>query len=101
VTIVGGHKSNLEGLGTTAQAGKKVEWLVRAEGGGPTRSIPAKNPDGSSMAKMSTKRVMALVSRSVYNSKGSLIDFYTVDTGSWGFGWRHDLVVHDEDYTRG
>ena len=36
VTVIGGHKSALEVVGTCAQAGKKVEWLMRADGGGPT-----------------------------------------------------------------
>ena len=54
VTVVGGHKSALEAVGACAQAGKKVEWLIRQEGGGPTWMMPARNPDGSSLAKLST-----------------------------------------------
>lgn len=38
VTIVGGHKSALEAVGTASQAGKEVEWLIREEGLGPTWS---------------------------------------------------------------
>lgn len=68
VTVVGGHKSALEVVGTCAQAGKKVEWLMRADGGGPTWMMPSKNPDGSSLAKMSTIRAIGFTSTSVYRS---------------------------------
>ena len=84
VTIVGGHKSALEAVGTASQAGKKVEWLVREEGGGPTWMMPAKNPDGSSLAKLSTKRFMALASTSVYHSNRWLDRF--LHSGCWWLG---------------
>ncbi len=75
VTIIGGHKSALEAVGTCAQAGKEVEWLVKPEGGGPTWLMPARNPDGSSMAKMSTIRMIAAMGPSVYRKPNWLDGF--------------------------
>lgn len=84
VTVVGGHKSALEAVGACAQAGKKVEWLIRQEGGGPTWMMPARNPDGSSLAKLSTKRFMGFLSSSIYNSERWLNRFF--HSGRWWFG---------------
>ncbi|KAK0115500.1 hypothetical protein ONS96_013954 [Cadophora gregata f. sp. sojae] len=84
VTVVGGHKSALEAVGTCAQAGKQVEWLIRKEGGGPTWMMPARNPDGSSLAKMATKRFMGFLSCSIYNSNRWLNRFF--HSGRWWFG---------------
>jgi dimethylaniline monooxygenase (N-oxide forming) len=84
VTIVGGHKSALEAVGTCAQAGKKVEWLIRVDGGGPTWMMPSKNPDGSSLAKMSTIRALTMLSSSIYQHGGWLNRF--LHSGRWWLG---------------
>ncbi|CZT51968.1 uncharacterized protein RSE6_13197 [Rhynchosporium secalis] len=68
VTIIGGHKSALEAVGACAQAGKKVEWLIRTEGSGPTWMALARDAEGKSLAKLTTKRFMGFVSSSIYNS---------------------------------
>ncbi|KAF4624302.1 hypothetical protein G7Y89_g13871 [Cudoniella acicularis] len=84
VTIIGGHKSALEAVGTCAQAGKQVEWLIKEDGGGPTWLMPSKNPDGSSLAKMSTKRAMSVLSASIYNSSRWIDRF--LHSGRWWLG---------------
>lgn len=84
VTVVGGHKSALEVVGTCAQSGKRVEWLMRAAGGGPTWLLPAKNPDGSSLAKMIGKRFMGFLSTSVYRSDRWIDRF--LHSGRWFLG---------------
>ncbi|KUJ24500.1 FAD/NAD(P)-binding domain-containing protein [Mollisia scopiformis] len=86
VTIIGGHKSALEAVGTCAQAGKSVEWLVKADGGGPTWLMPAKNPNGSSLAKMSTVRMMAALSPSVYR-KPNWLDRFLHSQRWWLGNW--------------
>jgi hypothetical protein len=106
VTIVGGHKSALEAVGTCAQAGKKVEWLMRADGGGPTWLMPAKNPDGSAFAKFSTIRVMSFLSSSVYASHLWINRF--LHSGRWWLGtWLFNLfwafmtkMVHGDKYSK-
>lgn len=112
VTVVGGHKSALEAVGTCAQAGKKVEWLIRAEGGGPTWMMPAKAPDGSSLAKMTTKRFMGLVSTSLYRSDRWLNRFIFSGKwwlGTWFLNWfwafmsktvKNDAVAKKERYSK-
>ncbi|KAH6711276.1 hypothetical protein BKA61DRAFT_88352 [Leptodontidium sp. MPI-SDFR-AT-0119] len=90
VTVVGGHKSALEAVGAFAQAGKKVEWLIRKEGGGPTWMMPARNPDGSSLAKLSTKRFMGFLSSSVYHSDRWVNRFFHSGKywfGTWFLNW--------------
>jgi dimethylaniline monooxygenase (N-oxide forming) len=84
VTIIGGHKSALEAVGTCAQAGKNVEWLVRPDGGGPTWLMPAKDPKGNSLAKMSTVRMMAALNPTVYRKPHWLEHF--LHSGSWWLG---------------
>ncbi|KAH7319446.1 hypothetical protein BKA65DRAFT_541539 [Rhexocercosporidium sp. MPI-PUGE-AT-0058] len=74
VTVVGGHKSALEAVGSCAQAGKKVEWLIRKEGG----------------AKMTTKRFMGFLSSSIYHSDRWLNRFFHSGNywlGSWFLNW--------------
>ncbi len=72
VTIIGGHKSALEAVGTAAQAGKKVEWLIR-EGGGPTWMLAARRPDGSSNVKRSkSNRIHIRRARIVESSSQNL-----------------------------
>jgi dimethylaniline monooxygenase (N-oxide forming) len=44
VTIVGGHKSGLEAVGTRSQAGKNVKWSMRSEGAGFPWMMPARSP---------------------------------------------------------
>lgn len=83
VTIIGGHKSALEAVGTAAQAGKKVEWLIR-EGGGPTWMLPARRPDGSSNVKIATKRATKIMQTSVYHTDGWLDRF--LHSGRWWLG---------------
>lgn len=84
VTVVGGHKSALEVVGTCAQAGKKVEWLLRADGGGATWMVPAKKSDGSSWTKMFTTRAAGFLSTSVYRSDRRLNRF--LYSGRWWLG---------------
>ena len=84
LTVVGGHKSAVEVVGICAQAGKKVEWLMRADGGGPTWLFPSKNPDGSSLAKMATIRAVAVIGLSVYHSNRWLSRF--LHSGRWWLG---------------
>ncbi len=89
VTIIGGHKSALEAVGTAAQAGKKVEWLIR-EGGGPTWMLAARRPDGSSNVKIATKRATKIMQTSVYHSSTWLDRFLHSGRwwlGSWLVGW--------------
>ena len=68
VTIIGGHKSALEAVGTYSQVGKNVEWLIKEEGGGPTWLMPCKDPQGNSTGKMATVKAMSFLSTSVYHS---------------------------------
>lgn len=84
VTIIGGHKSALEGVGLCSQAGKNVEWLVKASGGGPTWMMPARDPKGNPMAKMSVKRAMGVISTSVYHSDRWIDRFF--HSGRWWLG---------------
>jgi dimethylaniline monooxygenase (N-oxide forming) len=84
VTVVGGHKSALEVVGTCAQAGKNVEWLIREHGGGPTWLMPPRNPDGTAASKMSTKRAISFFSTSVYHSDRWLNRF--LHSGRWRVG---------------
>ena len=67
VTVVGAHKSALEVVGICAQAGKKVEWLMRADGGGPTWLWPSKGSNGSSWARMTTFRAIDFTSPGPYH----------------------------------
>ncbi|CZR55386.1 related to dimethylaniline monooxygenase [Phialocephala subalpina] len=90
VTIIGGHKSALEAVGTCAQAGKNVEWLVKAEGSGPTWLMPTKNPQGEPMAKMASKRFMAAMGPSVYRKSNWLDQFLHSQRwwlGTWFITW--------------
>lgn len=84
VTIIGGHKSALEAVGKCSQAGKKVEWLVKAGGGGPTWMMPARDPKGNPMAKMAVKRAMGVFSTSVYHSNRWIDRFF--HSGWWWLG---------------
>ena len=106
VTVVGGHKSALEVVGTCALAGKEVEWLMRADGGGPTWLMPSRNPDGNSLAKMSTVRAMGFVNTSVYRSDRWLNRF--LHSGRWWLGtwliawfWKYLTgIAHGDKYTK-
>jgi cation diffusion facilitator CzcD-associated flavoprotein CzcO len=84
VTIIGGHKSALEAVGTCAQSGKKVEWLINKDGSGPTWILPSRNPDGSSFAEMASKRFPAILSPSVYHSSRQIDRF--LHSGQWRLG---------------
>ncbi|KAG0652215.1 FAD-dependent monooxygenase DEP4 [Hyphodiscus hymeniophilus] len=84
VTVVGGHKSALEAVGTAAQAGKKVEWIMRVKGGGPTWMFPSRGPDGSSLQKLSTLRVLSVIGLSVYDYGSRLNRF--LHSGQWWLG---------------
>ena len=86
VTVVGGHKSAVEAVGTCAQAGKKVEWLIRADGGGPTWLFPSRNPDGTSLAKLASVRAVSVTGLSVYHSEAWLNRF--LHSGRWWIGTR-------------
>lgn len=105
VTIVGGHKSALEVVGTCALAGKKVEWLMRADGGGPTWLMPARDNNGTSLQKMSTLRALGFVNTSVYRSDRWLNRFLH---GRWWIGtwlvncfWRYlTSVAHGDKYSK-
>ena len=106
VTVVGGHKSALEVVGTCAQAGKKVEWLMRVDGGGPTWLIPARNPDGSALAKFATIRVMSFISSSVYASHRWINRFLHSGRwwlGNWVFNWfwaYMTKMTHGDKYSK-
>ncbi|XMA18642.1 hypothetical protein WAI453_011433 [Rhynchosporium graminicola] len=102
VTIIGGHKSALEAVGACAQAGKKVEWLIRTEGSGPTWMALARDAEGNSLAKLTTKRFMGFVSSSIYNSDRWLNRFF--HSGQWWLGtwilnrfWRIMTVTVKKD----
>jgi dimethylaniline monooxygenase (N-oxide forming) len=68
VTIVGGHKSALEAVGTCSQAGKNVEWLVTSGGAGPPWMMPARDPKGVSKSKKALKRALVALGPSIYHS---------------------------------
>jgi hypothetical protein len=73
VTIVGGHKTALEAVGIATRAGKKVEWLIRKDGGGPNWMMRARTPEGSSAAKFLLLKCIKVFNTSVYQS-GNLFD---------------------------
>ncbi|KAL2063638.1 hypothetical protein VTL71DRAFT_5443 [Oculimacula yallundae] len=84
VTIVGGHKSALEAVGACARVGKKVEWVIRKEGLGPTWTALARDAEGKSLAKLSSMRFMGFTSNSVYCSDRWLNRF--LHSGKWWLG---------------
>ncbi|RDW77187.1 FAD protein [Coleophoma cylindrospora] len=106
VTIIGGHKSALEAVGHCAAAGKTVNWLVRKDGGGTTWLIMARNPDGSSSAKASTKRVLGIFTPSVYYSSRWITRFFFSDRfwlGSWimnSFWNKFTSMLLSDHYTK-
>jgi dimethylaniline monooxygenase (N-oxide forming) len=96
VTIIGGHKSALEAVGTAAQAGKNVEWLLREEGGGPTWMMAARTADGSSTVKMGLRRFMKLFSTSVYHSDRWIDRFFHGGRwrlGTWFISWFWNFIT--------
>ena len=91
VTVIGGHKSSLEAVGTCAQSGKKVEWLINKNGSGPSWMLPSRNSDGSSFAEMVCKRFTAILSPSVYHSSRRIDRF--LHSGQWWLGtWLLRLI---------
>ena len=86
ITVIGGHKSALEAVGTCSQAGKNVEWLIRKDGGGPTWMFPARDPKGNPNAKMKALRVMSILGPSAYNTDRWLNRFIHGGT-SWLGTW--------------
>jgi dimethylaniline monooxygenase (N-oxide forming) len=68
VTIVGGHKSGFEAVGTCSRAGKNVKWLVRSEGAGPPWMMPVRSPKGVSKSKLALKHALVALGPSIYHS---------------------------------
>lgn len=84
VTIVGGHKTALEAVGIATRAGKKVEWLMRKNGGGPTWMMKARTSKGSSTAKAILIKCLKVFNTSVYQSDNFMDRF--LHSGKYAIG---------------
>lgn len=85
VTVVGSHKSAIEAVGTAVHAGKKVEWLIRENGGGAPWMMPSGPPGGKppKVQPLAT-RIFSFVSTSVYHSDRWIDRF--LHSGRWALG---------------
>ena len=96
VTVVGGHKTALETVGLAARAGKRVEWLIREEGGGAPWMMQARNPDGGFALKPVMIRCFSKFGTSVYKSNQWLDRFFHSGqwaSGSWFITWFWNMAT--------
>lgn len=84
VVVVGGNKSSVEAVSACALAGKKVHWLIRKDGAGPTLLMNARMPNGQSGFKPVVCRWAQFNIPTIYRYRGLWDWFFSSGKSSLG-----------------
>jgi dimethylaniline monooxygenase (N-oxide forming) len=88
VVIVGGNKSSVEAAALCALAGKKVHWLIRKEGAGPTLLVNPRLSNGESAFKPVVCRWSQFNVPTIYRYRGTWDWFFSSGKSSLGSRFR-------------
>jgi dimethylaniline monooxygenase (N-oxide forming) len=91
VAVVGGNKSSFEAISLCYNSGKKVHWLIREGGAGPSMLMRTQLPNGMSTSRIGYVRLAGLFYPTIYRKARSWWDRLVVSgKNAWGkklFEW--------------
>ncbi|TAQ86979.1 hypothetical protein B7494_g4682 [Chlorociboria aeruginascens] len=94
VIVVGAAKSAYDAVYLLISMGKKVTWIIRPDGAGPLAILPSELLGFWSSIGVASTRMMTNLSPSIFNTKGTLYNFFQKSTvGRWMTGKFWDVVA--------